>query len=198
MLFRSSLGGMARASYESINEWMRIAINPDMFLTPTQNITDRSFRFPATFAGEIRQIPGVRYTQVVRNARVLYNGNPVMLVSIDIASLRRESYLPAVKGDSETMYRLAAEGKGVIISDNFAELYHVAYNQPLVLNTPTGPLTLPVVGVVRDYSDQKGSILLDHARYVERWNDDSVNAVRLYVDKSVTVEEMRQIGRAHV
>lgn len=187
-----SLGGMARASYESINEWMRIAINPDMFLTPTQNITDRSFRFPASFAQEIREIPGIRNTQVVRNARILYNGNPVMLVSIDIASLRRESYLPAVKGDSETMYRLAAEGKGVIISDNFAELYHVAYNQPLVLNTPSGPLTLPVVGVVRDYSDQKGSILLDHRRYVERWNDDSINAVRLYLDSSVTVPEMRR------
>ena len=109
-----SLGGMARASYNSIDEWMRIALNPDMFLTPTQNITDRSFRFPASFADEIRQLPGVRYTQVVRNARILFNGNPVMFVSLDVANLRPESYLPAIQGDSKTMYRLAAEGKGQI------------------------------------------------------------------------------------
>ncbi|MBL8239642.1 MAG: ABC transporter permease [Bryobacterales bacterium] len=186
-----SLGGMARASYDSINEWMRIALNPDMFLTPTQNVTDRSFRFPASFAETIKQIPGVRLTQVVRNARVLFQGNPVMFVAIDIASLRRESYLPAIQGDSESMYRLAAAGKGFIVSDNFAELYKVKYNEPLQLNTPTGPLSLPVVGIVRDYSDQKGSVLIDRNVYMKYWNDDTINIVRVYLDANTTVAEMR-------
>jgi putative ABC transport system permease protein len=187
-----SLGGMARASYDSINEWMRIALNPDMFLTPTQNITDRSFRFPASFAEEIRSIPGVRHIQVVRNARILHEGNPVMLVSIDVASLRRESFLPAVQGNAEEMYRQAAEGKGVILSDNFAELYGVKYGQTLRLNTPTGVLALPVVGIVRDYSDQKGSILLDRKHYLRYWKDDTLNVVRVYLEPGVTVPEMRE------
>jgi putative ABC transport system permease protein len=186
-----SLGGMARASYNSIDEWMRIALNPDMFLTPTQNITDRSFRFPASFAEEIRQIPGVKYTQVVRNARILFKGNPVMFVSLDVANLRPESYLPAIQGDSKTMYRLAAEGKGFIVSDNFAELYKVKYNEPLELNTPNGRLALPVVGIVRDYSDQKGSVLLDRAVFVKYWNDDSINAVRLYLNSDTPIATMK-------
>jgi putative ABC transport system permease protein len=186
-----SLGGMARASYTSIEEWMRIALNPDMFLTPTQNITDRSFRFPAGFAEEVRQIPGVAYTQVVRNSRIMFQGNPVMFVSIDVANLRPESYLPAIQGDSKTMYRLAAEGKGFIVSDNFAELYKVKYNEPLELNTPNGRLSLPVVGVVRDYSDQKGSVLLDRAVYVKYWNDDSINVVRLYLDGKTPLVTMK-------
>jgi putative ABC transport system permease protein len=187
-----SLGGMARASYNSIDEWMRIALNPDMFLTPTQNITDRSFRFPASFADEIRQLPGVRYTQVVRNARILFNGNPVMFVSLDVANLRPESFLPPIQGDSKTMYRLAAEGKGFIVSDNFAELYHVKFNEQLALNTPNGRLSLPIVGIVRDYSDQKGSVLLDRAVFVKYWNDDSINAVRLYLQNGTTIAQMRQ------
>ena len=186
-----SLGGMARASYNSIDEWMHIALNPDMFLTPTQNITDRSFRFPAAFAEEIRQIPGIRHIQLVRNARILYQGNPVMFISIDIAGLRRESYLPSVQGDSETMYRLAAQGKGFIVSDNFAELYKVKYNELLVLNTPNGKLELPVVGVVRDYSDQKGSVLIDRELFKKYWSDDSINIVRIYLEKGVTVPDMQ-------
>jgi putative ABC transport system permease protein len=186
-----SLGGMARASYDSINEWMRIALNPDMFLTPTQNVTDRSFRFPASFAESIKEIPGIRLIQLVRNTRVLFKGNPVMFVAIDVGSLRRESYLPAIQGDSETMYRLAAAGKGFIVSDNFAELYKVKYNEPLSLNTPTGPLSLPVVGIVRDYSDQKGSVLIDRNLYMKHWNDDTINVVRVYLDANVTVPEMR-------
>ncbi len=186
-----SLGGMARASYNSIEEWMRIALNPDMFLTPTQNITDRSFRFPASFADEVRKIPGIRHLQLVRNARILYQGNPVMFVAIDIASLRRESYLPAIEGDSETMYRVAAEGKGFIISDNFAELYKVRYKQMLELNTPNGPLALPVVGIVRDYSDQKGSVLIDRRIFTQYWKDDTINVVRLYLEPGETVAGMR-------
>jgi len=187
-----SLGGMARASYDSIDEWMRIALNPDMFLTPTQNITDRSFRFAGSFAEEINRIPGIANTQLVRNSRILYHGNPVMLVSIDASRLRRESYLVPIHGDSQTMYRTVAEGKGVIVSDNFAELYGVKYQAPLALNTPSGVLTLPVVGVVRDYSDQKGSVLMDRKVYLQHWNDDTINVVRIYLEKGVTVPEMRR------
>jgi len=186
-----SLGGMARASYNSIDEWMRIALNPDMFLTATQNITDRSFRFPGAFAEEIREIPGIRRMQLVRNSRILYKGNPVMVVSVDIGNLLPESYLPPVAGDSATMYRVAAEGKGFILSDNFAQLYNVKHNEILVVNTPSGPLSLPVAGIVRDYSDQKGTILVDRKLYVKHWNDDSVNIVRLYLEPNVTVPEMQ-------
>ena len=186
-----SLGGMARASYNSINEWMRIALNPDMFLTATQNITDRSFRFPASFGDEIRSIPGIRRMQLVRNARLLYKGNPVMVVSVDIGNLVAESYLPSVAGDSATMYRLAAEGKGFLISDNFAQLYGVKYNELLSINTPNGTLTLPVAGIVRDYSDQKGTVLIDRKMFIRYWNDDTINIVRLYLEKNITVPEMR-------
>ena len=186
-----SLGGMARASYNSIDEWMRIALNPDMFLTATQNITDRSFRFPASFGDEIREIPGIRRMQLVRNARLLYKGNPVMVVSVDIGNLVVESYLPSVAGDSATMYRLAAEGKGFLISDNFAQLYGVKYNELLSINTPNGTLTLPVAGIVRDYSDQKGTVLIDRKMFIRYWNDDTINIVRLYLEKNITVPEMR-------
>lgn len=186
-----SLGGMARASYNSIDEWTRIALNPDLFLTATQNVTDRSFRFPAAFADEIRQIPGIRRMQVVRSSRLLYKDQPVMAVSLDIGNLVTESYLPAVAGDSATMYRLAAEGKGFLISDNFAQLYNVKYNEILALNTPNGPLSLPVIGIVRDYSDQKGTILMDRRIFIKYWNDDSINIIRLYLDANVTVPEMR-------
>jgi len=187
-----ALGGMARASYDAINEWMRVAFNPDMFLTATQNITDRSFRFPVSFADAVREAPGVRVVQLVRNGRLQYNGGPVMFVAVEIAKLERESFLPAVEGDSSTMYKRAAAGEGLILSDNFAQLYNVHLGNPLTLNTPNGPLTLPVVGVVRDYSDQKGTVLMDRAVFIKNWNDDSINIVRLYLQRGVTVEATRQ------
>lgn len=186
-----SLGGMARASYQSIDEWMRISLNPDMFLTPSQNVTDRNFRFPGSFADQVREIPGIRQIQPVRNARILYKGNPVMFVSIDVTSLRKESRLPPVEGDTETMYRMAAEGKGFIISDNFAQLYGVKLGEVMELNAPGGRLALPVSGIVRDYSDQKGTVLIDRRLYVKYWGDETINVVRIYLEPGVTVAGMQ-------
>jgi putative ABC transport system permease protein len=186
-----SLGGMARASYQSIDEWMRISLNPDMFLTPSQNVTDRNFRFPGTFAEEVRKIEGVRQVQPVRNARILFRGNPVMFVAIDVTSLRKESRLPPVEGDTETMYRMAAEGRGFIISDNFAQLYGVKLGELMELNAPGGKLALPVAGIVRDYSDQKGSVLIDRKLYVQYWRDETINVVRIYFEPGVREAEMQ-------
>ena len=38
--------GMAGASYSSIIDWMDTALNPDLFVLPTQNIVVRTVRFP--------------------------------------------------------------------------------------------------------------------------------------------------------
>ena len=42
-----SLSGLAQASYNSISEWMRTALNPDLFVTTAESLTSRSFVFPA-------------------------------------------------------------------------------------------------------------------------------------------------------
>ena len=80
-----SLGGLARSSYNSISEWMRIALNPDLFVTTAESVTARSFVFPASLAGGLRAIDGVGEVQLVRSVRVLVKNTPIMLVATDIA-----------------------------------------------------------------------------------------------------------------
>src|SRR5204863_8244187 len=52
-----ALGGLARASYDSINNWMKSALNPDLFVTPTQSLTTRNFHFPPAMLDQLRAIP---------------------------------------------------------------------------------------------------------------------------------------------
>ena len=66
-----SLGGLARASYDSISDWMRIALNPDLFVTTAESVTARSFVFPASLGDGLRAIDGVGEVQLVRSVRVL-------------------------------------------------------------------------------------------------------------------------------
>ncbi|HWE06515.1 MAG TPA: FtsX-like permease family protein [Rhizomicrobium sp.] len=109
-----SLGGLARSSFESISEWMRIALNPDLFVTTAQSVTARTFVFPASLGEGLRKVPGVAEVQLVRSVRVNVKGAPVMLIALDVHSMEQRAKLPAVEGDSADMYRRTANGESVI------------------------------------------------------------------------------------
>jgi len=187
-----SLGGLARSSYNSIRDWMTIALNPDLFVTTAESVTARSFVFPASLGDELRSVPGVDAVQLVRSVRVLVKDTPIMLVAVDIADLARRAKLPAIEGNPDEMYAEAAAGKGVIASENFARLRGARMGDVLEIPAPTGTLREPIVGIVRDFSDQQGSLLISRDVFVRAWNDDSVNVFRIYLAPGAKSDDVRQ------
>ena len=53
-------GGVARASLQSIDEWMNNTLNPDLFISTTENIASHGARFPAAMQHEAGKRPGRR------------------------------------------------------------------------------------------------------------------------------------------
>src|SRR5207237_1039891 len=62
----------------------------------------------------------------------------------------------------------------------------------LELPAPNGVIHLPIVGIVVDYSDQQGTILMDRKVFLKYWNDDTVNIFRIYVQSGVPVPDVRE------
>src|SRR5262249_24371143 len=117
------LGGVAKASYASILDWLDNNMNPDLFVGTTENLSDRSYRFPIQMGDQIGAQDGVEEVQAIRSARVNYRGIPTMIVAADVAGLARRVHPKTIAGDTATMYKLTAEGKGFIISDNLALMH---------------------------------------------------------------------------
>ncbi len=176
-----ALGGLTRASYDSILTWLNVALNPDLFVTPSESLTARDFRFPESMGDQLRAIPGIAEVQGVRDARIEIRGSPIMFVAADVESLVRRATVPPVAGDARTMYREAAEGKAALASENFALLRGYKVGDVIDIPTPRGLLHLPIAGVVTDYSDQEGSLLIDRSLFKRYWNDDTVNIFRVYL-----------------
>jgi putative ABC transport system permease protein len=187
-----SLGGLARSSYDSIAEWMRIALNPDLFISAGEIITERSFVFPASLGEGLRAIDGIAEVQLVRSVRVLVKNTPVMLVAADIGAIENRAKLPPVEGDSSRMYKLTAQGRGIMVSESFARLHGAELGEVLDIPAPAGTLRLPVVGIVRDFSDQQGSLLVARDLFIRYWNDDTVNIFRLYLKPGASESAVRQ------
>ena len=187
-----AFAGMARASYVSIIDWMDTTLNPDLFVAPSQDIVVRTLRFPPEMEAELRSTPGITRVQSVRNARVVFRKTPVMIVATDIASIAETVQVDPVSGDARTMYAKTAAGSGLMVSDNFAELQRLVVGDVLEIPAPHGVITLPIVGIVLDYSDQQGTILMDRSVFKRYWRDDSVNLFRVYLAPGAEVPDVKR------
>jgi putative ABC transport system permease protein len=187
-----ALGGLARASFDGIDKWMNTALNPDLFISPSQSLTQRNFRFPPSMLEQLKSTPGIAEVQAVRDARVPIRGTPVMMVAADVESLSKRVTAETVAGDPKTMYRLTAEGKGVMVSENFAVLRGYKLGDVLAIPSPSGDLKLPIVAINVDYSDQQGSILIDRGAYIRYWHDPTINLFRVYLAPGASEEAVKR------
>jgi putative ABC transport system permease protein len=184
--------GMARASYQSIVDWMNTTLDPELFIMPSQSLDVQTMRFPATMAPEIAGVPGVERLQMLRNSRVTFRQSRVMVVAIEMTSVAQTALRAPVAGNAGEMYRSAAAGEGLMVSDNLAQLQHLALGDELEVAAPYGLIRLPIVGIVVDYSDQQGAILMDRSLFIKYWQDDSVNVFRVYLKSGASVSGVRK------
>jgi putative ABC transport system permease protein len=115
-----------------------------------------------------------------------------MLVAVEVNSIAKTAQLPPVAGKADEMYRKAAAGEGLLVSDNLAGLQHLSLGETLEIPAPNGMIRLPIVGIVVDYSDQQGTVLMDRGLFLKYWNDDSVNIFRIYVKQGAPIADVRQ------
>jgi putative ABC transport system permease protein len=185
-------GGVARAAFDSIQVWIGSTLNPDLFVSTSQTLAARDFHFPASMYDELMRVPVIDEIQPVRTVRVQFRQSQVMIVGVPLRAVHARVRASPVAGDLETMYRLAGEGQGVIVAENLAILEKLKVHDMFELATPSGPLRLPIVGVIRDYSNQLGTVFMDRSVYVRFYGDDSVDIFRVYLKRGVQPEEARK------
>jgi len=187
-----ALAGLTQSSYVSLHKWMTVALNPDLFVSPSESITARSFRFPESMAADLRAIPGIGEVQSVHDARIEIRGAQVLLVAVDAQSLARRARLRPMAGDPNRMYQVVAEGKGILVSENFALLRGFQLGDVVDIASPTAMLHLPIAGIITDYSDQQGALLIDRAVYKRYWNDSTVNIFRVYLAAGANESDVKR------
>jgi putative ABC transport system permease protein len=187
-----AFAGMARAGYASIVQWMNTTLNQDLIVMPSARFDLRTTRFPAAMAPEIQAVEGVERVQMFRFSRIMLNGVPIMAVALEMESVVKTTRLRPVAGDIERMFQLSAAGAGVIVSDNLSRRLKLSLGDPLDIPAPYGAIRLPVVGIIVDYSDQQGAVLMDRRVFVDHWHDDSVSDFRVFVARGAGIADVRQ------
>ena len=121
-----SLGGLARASYDSISEWMRIALNPDLFVTTAENHHRAQLRVSGIAGDGLRAIDGVAEVQTgaQRAGTGERHADHAASRPMWARSERHAQACPPWKATTpNNVPRWPPNGKGVIASENFARLH---------------------------------------------------------------------------
>jgi putative ABC transport system permease protein len=79
-----------------------------------------------------------------------------------------------------------------MVSDNLAQLQRLTLGEMLEIPAPYGVIRLPIVGIVVDYSDQQGTVLMDRTVFAKYWHDDTVNVFRVYLQPGSRVPDVKQ------
>jgi putative ABC transport system permease protein len=188
-----AMSGVAKASLASIDEWVTTVFNADLLVSTSESLNARSFHFPGTFEAQLAAVPGVAAVQPIRTFLVPLNGSPVMIIGVEmrkIAALQQTRHV--IAGNRAEMYGQAEEARGLIASENLMLLQKLRLGDRVDLATPSGSLRLPIVGVVRDYSNQTGAIYVELSVLRRYWKDDSLDLLQVYLRPGVDAREARR------
>ena len=94
-------------------------------------------------------------------------------------------------GDSATIWQQFLAGEGVMITEPLYRNENMALPpEPITVDTPVGPRTLPVLAVFYDYASQLGSVHIGRPLYDELWQDDSYSTMALFVEPGQSIEPL--------
>jgi putative ABC transport system permease protein len=191
-----TFASMARSHRESVRGYLtRGAFSSD--LTVSAVATEGGWLespVPMAVADEIRAIPGVASVETLR---ILpgqpYQGHRITVVGVSYGLFEPSRYPPGWyrKGDARAAAAALRAGRGIIVSTNFADRFGADVGTVVTLDTPTGPLALPVAGIAPEYMSDRGSILLDAALLARRWEDAAINWTLASVDAGAELETVR-------
>lgn len=192
LAFVLGLGGHMGAVKSSTVDWMEDMLTSDLYVRASANWARADFRYPPDLKEELAAIPGVRAVESFRNARVEYGGVSVSLASIEFGQMMERTRMTVLEGTLEGVRNGVATGGKCVVSDNFASLFGAGYGDRLSLPSPTGIAEIEIVGVVRDLSNDRGTIYLDRTTYLKYWKDDRVDVFDVNLNKGADAGAVRE------
>jgi putative ABC transport system permease protein len=177
LMFVFSTGAYIQSYKQMIHRWTDQMLNADVVVSTSALLRSTSYHFSEDLARQIRTLPEVRIVENVRFTLVPFRGDTAAITAVQMPDFLSRSYAAVEGGNKKTQFDLLPKGRGVLISNNLAARWGYKIGQQVHFDTPTGPLDLPVLGMVDDYRSDKGTVFMDRELYKRYWKDDAVDFV---------------------
>jgi putative ABC transport system permease protein len=144
---------------------------------------------------ELEDVPGVRNAEAGR----VIAGQPFRGERIGLLALGDLAFDPSRaprgwyrEGDPEHAMGPLRAGQAVTISTSLSDRFALHAGDTIELDSPTGPVRLPIVGVVPDYVSDRGTVILSRRLLADRWQDTTVSRINVFLQPDTSLEVVRQ------
>jgi putative ABC transport system permease protein len=146
-----------------------------------------------TVLADVAAVPGVAAVVGEQTADWEYAGGPIALNAFDprYFDTRLFGTWRFVGHTADDAAAAVAAGRGVLVSENFVHNLGGAVGDALQLDSPSGALRLPIVGVVADFLSPRGTVLMSRDLYRARWRDAHLTHALVVATDPAQVSDVR-------
>jgi ABC-type transport system, involved in lipoprotein release, permease component len=179
---------------ETVRVWVDQTVSSDLWLRPSKGLSNADVAvFPNTITNDLAKVPFIAAFDRARGRGVLYHDAPVTLGSGDLEVAARFGDLPMIApSKSSEALRNAIARNGVVVSESFALKFDKGVGDEISLTTIHGPRSFPITGVYRDYSNDRGVVVMDRALYIRSFDDSAINTVVVYLKPGIALDTARR------
>jgi putative ABC transport system permease protein len=179
LMFVFATGAYVESQKDTFDRWMQEAINADLVVTTSEGARSRTWHFDEALSSKIAALPGVKRLENVRFLFLPYADDSVAIVALELDGWFARTKLGVQGASAAAAREKATKGEGVLVAHNFANRYGLWVGDRVKLPTPTEPFERPIVGVIEDYSSEKGTIFLERDLYKRYWNDPAIDIINV-------------------
>lgn len=187
---------------ETVKTWVDQTVQSDLWLRPARGLSNAQVTvFPKEIMDALRKIDSIAAIDGFRGRDMLFRDAIVTVGGGDFDAATGNDALPMVAPSSAgNAMREAVARDGVLVSESFSIKFSIGVGDTIELPTAAGVERFRVTGVYRDYSNDRGVIVMNRALYAKKFADDTINTVAIFLKEGVDpeaarVEIERRVGR---
>jgi len=188
-----ALDVMVGSFRRTVDTWVGQSIRGDLYVEAVGQRGNLGVtQLPEAFVSRVSALPGVRAVDTFRGTRFLHRGRWAFAAGVDLDVQQALGHLQFTRGTARDVLATARAREGVVVSESFAYRFHTRIGDELTLETPSGRVTRPVVGIYYDYSTDAGAVLMDRALFESLWRVRRTESLAIYAAPGTDIAELRR------
>jgi putative ABC transport system permease protein len=175
---------------ETVRIWVDQTVSSDMWLRPSKGLTNAGVAlFPPQIADELQAVPFIAAIDRARGNDMLYGDTQITVASgdFDVAAQYGDLPMIAPRSSAEAL-RAAVRAHGVMVSESFSLKFEKGIGDVITV----AGAKFPITGIYRDYSNDRGVVVMDHDLYVRTFDDRTLNTIVVFLKPGIDRTRARQ------
>jgi putative ABC transport system permease protein len=186
---------MVSSFRETVVYWVEQTLVADLFVGPVaRRAGAHDATVPLAVEEAVRAHPAVAAVDTFRIMTVPFQGAPVFVSSGDFAVLLdhgRLLFKSPARG-AEAAMRAAIGHDEVVVSEAFALRYRLRVGDTATLPTPQGARGFRIAAIYYDYTNDRGTVLLDRALFARHFGEQRPASLTVYLKAGADAEAARR------